>query len=238
MSTCPEKDIHSIYLDGELPASYVAEYEAHVNACPSCQATLERQRRIRRVFAKDAETMELTKEQMDVSWEKLESKLNFTRTVQTVPVSKKVSYFVAGIAAAAVLGVVLPMGRSKSSVQVQDFQPVARTTLATPATTVSFDSENALGNIQLSSILGEDDTSIYSEQQSGQPTLNGSFASSTPTSSYVHNASGGTTYPATYDVFAQLPEDVISEQQKKSKGFNFKFYSPFANISLEIGSGN
>ena len=65
MSTCPEKDIHSIYLDGELPASYVAEYEAHVNACPSCQATLERLRRIRRVFAKDAETMELTKEQMD-----------------------------------------------------------------------------------------------------------------------------------------------------------------------------
>ena len=28
MFTCPEDDIHSIYLDNELPPNFVAEYEA------------------------------------------------------------------------------------------------------------------------------------------------------------------------------------------------------------------
>ncbi|MBP5452686.1 MAG: zf-HC2 domain-containing protein, partial [Treponema sp.] len=47
MSTCPEKDIHSIYLDNELPAAYVADYEAHVESCPECKAQLEKLRMLR-----------------------------------------------------------------------------------------------------------------------------------------------------------------------------------------------
>ena len=33
MSFCPSKDIHSVYLDNELPEVYKAEYEAHIAVC-------------------------------------------------------------------------------------------------------------------------------------------------------------------------------------------------------------
>ena len=242
MSTCPDYDIHSIYLDGELPQAYLAKYEEHVASCADCQAKLEKLRKLHRVFAQDAASIEFSKERMDASWEKLESKLNFTRTIDTRPAknfttTKKLSYFVAGIAAAAVFGIVLPFGRGKQ-VQVQDFQPVARTSLATPTQTVSMDSMsldsvNFLGTDQTPYLLGED-SGLHN---GGQASVSGNFTSM-PTSAYVRNASVAGAYPATYDVFTPLPEEVISEQQKKTKGFNFKFYSPFANISLEIGSGN
>ena len=243
MSTCPDYDIHSIYLDGELPMAYLAKYEEHVASCPDCKAKLEKLRKLHKVFAQDSANIEFGKDRMEASWEKLESKLKFTRTIDTKPAknfttAKKMSYFVAGIAAAAVLGIVLPFGRGKT-VQVQDFQPVARASLATPASTVSLGSMQAdptnLGEVQIQSLLGED---AYLEHASqGQASFNGNFTSM-PTSAYVRNASGTGAYPATYDVFTPLPEEVISEEQKKTKGFNFKFYSPFANISLEIGSGN
>ena len=41
MSTCPENDIHSLYLDNELPLSYREEYEAHIKSCPKCAKKLE-----------------------------------------------------------------------------------------------------------------------------------------------------------------------------------------------------
>ncbi len=244
MSTCPDYDIHSIYLDGELPMAYLAKYEEHVASCPDCKAKLEKLRKLHKVFAQDSASVEFGKDRMEASWEKLESKLKFTRTIDTKPTknfttAKKMSYFVAGIAAAAVFGIVLPFGRGKS-VQVQDFHPVARASLATPASTISMDSMqldavNLLGSVQIPSLLGED--SGLENGVQGQASFNGNFTSM-PTSAYVRNASVTGNYPATYDVFTPLPEEVISEQQTKTKGFNFKFYSPFANISLEIGSGN
>ena len=41
MSFCPSKDIHSVYLDGELPENYKAEYELHVSHCEKCRKELE-----------------------------------------------------------------------------------------------------------------------------------------------------------------------------------------------------
>ena len=46
MFTCPEDDIHSIYLDNELPPNFVAEYEAHVASCPKCKAKNEKFKKI------------------------------------------------------------------------------------------------------------------------------------------------------------------------------------------------
>ena len=33
MSTCPTKEIHSLYLDNELPQNHKEEYEAHIAGC-------------------------------------------------------------------------------------------------------------------------------------------------------------------------------------------------------------
>ncbi len=47
MFHCPENDIHSIYLDGELPQNFVKDYEAHLASCPKCAAKLEKLKKIR-----------------------------------------------------------------------------------------------------------------------------------------------------------------------------------------------
>ena len=54
MSTCPENDIHSIYLDGELPEIYKAEYEAHLNNCIKCRTKLEQMKKIHEAFQYDS----------------------------------------------------------------------------------------------------------------------------------------------------------------------------------------
>ena len=40
MFTCPTNEIHSLYLDKELPQNYIAEYEAHIANCEKCKATM------------------------------------------------------------------------------------------------------------------------------------------------------------------------------------------------------
>ena len=49
--SCPQKDIHSVYIDGELPETYRAEYEAHVASCARCQAELAKLRRLHELLA-------------------------------------------------------------------------------------------------------------------------------------------------------------------------------------------
>ena len=55
MSFCPSKDIHSVYLDNELPEIYKAEYESHIALCPKCKAELERLRGLRAVLKADSD---------------------------------------------------------------------------------------------------------------------------------------------------------------------------------------
>ena len=50
MSFCPSKDIHSVYLDGELPEVYKAEYESHLKICPTCQKELDKIKALRGIF--------------------------------------------------------------------------------------------------------------------------------------------------------------------------------------------
>ena len=61
MSICPNKDLHSVYLDNELPESYKAEYEKHVADCPKCQAELKKLKAVRNLFADDRNTLNLLK---------------------------------------------------------------------------------------------------------------------------------------------------------------------------------
>ena len=40
MSTCPEQDMHSVYLDGELPQKYALDYESHLTSCQRCREVI------------------------------------------------------------------------------------------------------------------------------------------------------------------------------------------------------
>ena len=46
MYTCPNKDIHSLYIDNELAEPYKTQYEKHLVACDSCRKELQKQQQI------------------------------------------------------------------------------------------------------------------------------------------------------------------------------------------------
>jgi anti-sigma factor RsiW len=47
---CPERQLLSVYLDGELPSPWKEKMEAHLHSCPACAASLERFKRCGDVF--------------------------------------------------------------------------------------------------------------------------------------------------------------------------------------------
>jgi hypothetical protein len=116
MSTCPSKDIHSIYLDNELPAAYAGEYEAHIKVCPKCAAELAKLRAVREVLSADAHSLTPDIHYLDQSWERLQSRMSYSK------VTKKIYHFPAGqlkyiiptAAAAAVLAIILPVRAAKT----------------------------------------------------------------------------------------------------------------------------
>lgn len=113
MSFCPTRDIHSIYLDNEMPEIYKAEYENHVNSCEKCKKELEKLKKLNSVFNSDAESLKLDETFMDESFKRLQMKMNYSKTIKA---SKKESSFsfkqiIPSMAAAAAvcLAILLPV---------------------------------------------------------------------------------------------------------------------------------
>jgi len=113
MSFCPSKDIHSVYLDGELPENYKAEYELHISHCEKCRKELDQLKALRAMFKADSDSLNLDEHFMDESFQRLQIKMAYAKNVGKVPQKspfKVISYVASGVAAAAVLALVLPLG--------------------------------------------------------------------------------------------------------------------------------
>ena len=171
MSFCPTKDIHSVYLDGELPENYKAEYELHIEHCEKCRKELEQLKAVRSIFKADADSLNLDQHFMDESFQRLQIKMAYSKNIGKVPEKspfKIISYVASGVAAAAVLALVIPLGlksnkaaststvitspliQSVSSVSAVPITAVS-TNAATSANNVGYDSGRSVvvsGNIQ------------------------------------------------------------------------------------------
>ena len=79
MSFCPTKDIHSVYLDGELPEVYKAEYEQHIQNCEKCRKELMQLKAIHSMFKADSDSMNLDSHYMDESFQRLQIKWPIVR---------------------------------------------------------------------------------------------------------------------------------------------------------------
>ena len=113
MSFCPSKDIHSVYLDGELPENYKAEYELHIEHCEKCRRELEQLKALRGLFKADSAALNLDQHFMDESFQRLQIKMAYSKNVGKAPQKspfKVISYVASGVAAAAVLALILPFG--------------------------------------------------------------------------------------------------------------------------------
>lgn len=122
MSFCPSKDIHSVYLDNELPEIYKAEYEAHLKECPKCQEELAKIRKLHSLFNADSTAITPDSHYLDQSFERLQIKMKFSKTADRKSSSynkfnfKNIGYIGAAAAAAAVFALVLPVRMTASKV--------------------------------------------------------------------------------------------------------------------------
>lgn len=124
MSFCLSKDIHSIYLDKELPENYKLEYEEHVKNCPECQKELNKLKLIHDALKSDSDSIKLDDDFLEKSYERLQIKMayknNVTKARRTGNVNIK--YGLAAVAAAALFALVIPVtlnSNKKNSVTTQ-----------------------------------------------------------------------------------------------------------------------
>lgn len=238
MFTCPEDDIHSVYLDGELPEEFVAEYEAHVGSCPKCSAKLEKLTRISNLLGDDSDSIVFTEKELDDSFARLQAKMSYSRfkksekrSVFDFPKFKGVQFFAAGVAAASIIAFAIPkQGETVKSAQ-GNFAPVARSSVKNPVNPVKIDGN--LDAVHLASFLGsetpEDSVIAVSE---------GNVA---PVQKMIlHDSYGQRSFRpvkpalADYDVFYPVGQE-SKESSDHSKGFSFSVSSPLIKVSFQVG---
>lgn len=142
MYSCPTDDIHSIYLDKELPSTYLAEYEQHLKNCPKCQKKLDSLKRIHEIFQKDKIQIAPDSIYLERSFERIQTKLKYSKNVKqsesfmlsafSNPQNQKVYGFAkyALVAAAAVALVIVPvklLNIQSNPTQAVNFSEVAMT---------------------------------------------------------------------------------------------------------------
>lgn len=121
MSFCPNNDLHSVYVDGELPEQFRAEYEAHVKSCPACQAELNKISALHKVFAADVKAVTPDAHYIDDSFARLQIKMSYSKNAvrhNNTFSFKNVTYVAMAAAAAVAFAFIVPLriGAGKSPV--------------------------------------------------------------------------------------------------------------------------
>ena len=155
MSTCPTKEIHSLYLDNELPQSHREQYEAHIAACDSCKAQLEKLRAIRGVFQKDAEYVSPDQKFLDASYERLMLKMKYSKNTARTSAPKVSArtwkIIVPAAAAVAILALAIPLKLATGKAGVKTMSATSSMYSQVPSQVteqlenVSFGSQNIFG---------------------------------------------------------------------------------------------
>ena len=155
MSTCPTKEIHSLYLDNELPQNHKEQYEAHIAACDSCKAQLEKLRAVRGMFQNDAKYISPDKKFLDSSYERLMLKMKYSKNTGHSSYSKvnlrSWKVIVPAAAAVAVLALAIPLRFATGRAGVKTMSATSSIYSQVPSqvseqlANVSFGSENIFG---------------------------------------------------------------------------------------------
>ena len=228
MSTCPEKDVHSLYLDNELPPAYIGQYEEHIASCADCRAKLERLKKLHALLSQDSATLTKSQEELDQSFNRLQAKLSYSRTISRanrrsisdhVIKLKNSAGFVgalAGAAAAALVMVFLPSPSKTAEPAASQFTPVARIQIQSPdeiatqsASLLTASSAEA-NTVSMNSSIGNN--VVFVDQTDGRSGMQAARASL-----------------ASYDFFT--PPVEVADRTETNSGFTFTF-------SVEIGNEN
>lgn len=128
MSICPENDIHSVYLDGELNSPYKEQYLEHLQTCSSCSEKLQKLKNLQTILKEDSESITLSEKQLEDSYEKLSTLLKFRNVTKKSTVSpwSTVMKAVPAMAAALIIAVVLPIRLSNTTPTPQDMSFISQ----------------------------------------------------------------------------------------------------------------
>lgn len=117
MSTSLEKDLHSVYIDGELPEDFVSKYESELEKDEKAKSELEKMNKIHNLLKEDADSKTVDKNFADASFERLMTKMSYAKNVRkaekpsfVVPFTKYAASFAA--AAAVFVAVFIPVYRN------------------------------------------------------------------------------------------------------------------------------
>ena len=156
MSTCPTKEIHSLYLDNELPQNHKEEYEAHIASCEKCRAELEKLRAVRDVFKGDAASISPDKKFMDESYDRLMLKMKYSKNAGHTRYTKvnvrSWKIIVPAAAAVAILALAIPLKLATGRAGVKTMSATSSIYSQVPSqvteqlSSVAFGGENAFGN--------------------------------------------------------------------------------------------
>ena len=137
MSTCPELDLISVYLDEELPRQYEQKLEKHIETCAECQAVYKTFKDSSNILQQDARNIVFSDKQLDESFLRLKTKMNYHAVTQSnnFGFSRILKWAMPVVTATAVLlAVVLPIRAIKqNSVPVyaqQFYSPIKATAIS------------------------------------------------------------------------------------------------------------
>ena len=118
MSTCPELDLLSVYIDKELPRQYEQKLEEHLSTCSECKKQLEKMQFLQSSLQKETSSISFSDSELDESFLRLKTKMNYKSV--TTPTGFHYSNFArwampAITVAALFLAVILPVRANKNS---------------------------------------------------------------------------------------------------------------------------
>jgi len=76
MSTSLNKDLHSVYIDGEMPESFVSQYQNIVSSNEKEKAVLEKMQKLHSLLQEDSQSMTVSDSFAEESFARLRSFLS------------------------------------------------------------------------------------------------------------------------------------------------------------------
>lgn len=132
MSTCPELELLSVYLDEELPRQYEQKLKDHLASCTECKVHYENLKSLHENLQLDAKNITPSERDLDEGFLRLKTKMNYKSVIKPSfnfpSVAKWAFPFVA--VAAIMVAVILPT-RFSNRIEYTDFVPKF-TQFATP----------------------------------------------------------------------------------------------------------
>ena len=168
MSTCPDLDLFSVYLDNELPEQYKDKLESHIAECEKCREKFNRMKAVHEALSNDSADIVISEKALEDSFAKLQARRSYNRYVKNT--NKRNDIFLRRVlpamAAALVLALVLPLRLlgGNDPIQQTSFSSFASLSsmrekglplksVSAPAASGDYAVQNALYNADLTSAL-------------------------------------------------------------------------------------